>query len=84
MQAKGKGFALASIRLQDLQLSAGKVAAQLNSSSNSEAGRCESPLGIPPQRSKPVGTKPDPKAKIFTPGTVLYFCLQGMLCHPQC
>ena len=33
-----------------------------------EANGNDSPVGIPPQRAKPAGVKPDPKARPFTPG----------------
>lgn len=65
---------LAANRLREVRLAA---SANLQETSNSEkavvnsekgAGSTDSPAGIPPQGSKLAGTKPDPKAKPFTPG----------------
>ncbi len=65
---------LAANRLREVRLAA---STNLQDSSNSEkaaassekgAGSTDSPAGIPPQGSKLAGTKPDPKAKPFTPG----------------
>jgi len=74
LQARNSGFLLAANRLREVRLAA---SSGLQDTSNSEkavassekaAGSIDSPAGIPPQGSKPAGTKPDPKAKPFTPG----------------
>ena len=68
---------LAANRLREVRLAA---SSGLQDTSNSEktvvssekgAGSTDSPAGIPPQGSKLAGTKPDPKAKPFTPGIQL-------------
>ncbi|DBA96794.1 TPA: hypothetical protein ACH3X3_012963 [Trebouxia sp. C0006] len=73
-KARNSGFMLAANRLREVRLAA---SANLQETSNSEkavvnsekgAGSTDSPAGIPPQGSKLAGTKPDPKAKPFTPG----------------
>ena len=74
LQARNSGFMLAANRLREVRLAA---STNLQDNSNSEmavassekgAGSTDSPAGIPPQGSKLAGTKPDPKAKPFTPG----------------
>lgn len=50
--------------MEELQTVVGKMAEDAASGN-------DSPAGIPPQRAKPAGVKPDPKARPFTPGVGL-------------
>ena len=50
--------------MEELQTAVGKMAEEAASGN-------DSPVGIPPQRAKPAGVKPDPKARPFTPGVGL-------------
>lgn len=55
---------MAAKRVEELQAVVGKIAEE-------SASGNDSPVGIPPQRAKPAGVKPDPKARPFTPGRAL-------------
>ncbi|KAL3138619.1 hypothetical protein ABBQ32_006383 [Trebouxia sp. C0010 RCD-2024] len=57
-QARDLGFQVAGNMIAELQ---GRIAEDAASGS-------DSPVGIPPQRAKPAGVQPDPKARPFTPG----------------
>ena len=61
LQARDLGFQAAAKRIEELQAVVGKYAEDAASGN-------DSPVGIPPQRAKPAGVKPDPKARPFTPG----------------
>lgn len=58
LQARDLGFQVAGNMIAELQ---GRIAEDAASGS-------DSPVGIPPQRAKPAGVQPDPKARPFTPG----------------
>lgn len=65
---------LAANRLREVRLAASNGLQDASTSekvvadSEKAAGSTDSPAGIPHQGSKLAGTKPDPKAKPFTPG----------------
>ena len=61
LQARDLGFQVAANRIEELQAVVSKIAEDAASGN-------DSPVGIPPQRAKPAGVKPDPKARPFTPG----------------
>ena len=69
LQARDLGFQVATIRIEELQAAVSKIAEDAASGN-------DSPIGIPPQRAKPAGVKPDPKARSFTPGMSL--CTDGV------
>lgn len=61
LQARDLGFQVAAKRVEELQAVVGRIAEDATSGN-------DSPVGIPPQRAKPAGVRPDPKARPFTPG----------------
>ncbi|KAL0038859.1 hypothetical protein WJX79_010928 [Trebouxia sp. C0005] len=73
-KARDSGFLLAANRLREVRLAASSglqdtsTSERALASSEKAAGSTGPPAGIPPQGSKLAGTKPDPKAKPFTPG----------------
>ena len=68
MQAKDNGVTMAADRLKELQLAGRSSSSASLLDKDDDSGGNDSPMGIPPQRSKPAVSKPDPKAKPFMPG----------------